>query len=69
LQAGNLYVNIHSSFFPGGEIRGQLSLFIPPTPKSKDQCKHGGYKNFTDPKTGQPFRNQGQCVSFVNHQG
>lgn len=24
LRAGNLYVNIHSSQFPGGEIRGQL---------------------------------------------
>lgn len=28
---------------------------------SKEQCKNGGWKNFTDPS----FKNQGQCVSFV----
>jgi hypothetical protein len=69
LEAGNLYVNIHTPNFPGGEIRGQLSLSVPPTPQTKDDCKHGGYKSFTDPSTGEPFKNQGQCVSFVNHQG
>ena len=35
---------------------------------SKDQCKKGGYRNFIDPRTGRPFKNQGQCVSFVEHQ-
>src|SRR5947209_18199438 len=29
LQAGNLYINIHTATFPGGEIRGQLSLLLP----------------------------------------
>jgi hypothetical protein len=32
----------------------------------KDQCKDGGYKNVTD-ANGQPFKNQGQCVSYTNH--
>jgi uncharacterized membrane protein len=32
-------------------------------PTSKAQCKHGGWRNFTNPK----FKNQGQCVSYVNH--
>jgi hypothetical protein len=32
-------------------------------PTSKAQCKHGGWKTFTNP----PFKNQGQCVSFVEH--
>ena len=31
---------------------------------TKDQCKNDGWKTFTDPS----FKNQGQCVSFVNRQ-
>ncbi len=31
-------------------------------PTNKDQCKNGGWMNFTNPS----FRNQGQCVSYVN---
>jgi hypothetical protein len=34
---------------------------------NKDQCKDDGYKNFNPP--GGPYKNQGQCVSFTNHQG
>ncbi len=33
-------------------------------PKDKDECKNDGWKNFHDPS----FKNQGQCVSFANHQ-
>jgi hypothetical protein len=33
------------------------------TPTSKEQCKNGGWMQFTNPS----FRNQGECVSFVNH--
>jgi hypothetical protein len=36
------------------------------TATNKDQCKDGGYKNVTD-ANGQPFKNQGQCVSYTNH--
>ncbi|MDQ6905588.1 MAG: hypothetical protein M3176_02045 [Chloroflexota bacterium] len=36
-------------------------------PTDKNQCKDGGYKTF-NPPTG-PFKNQGQCVSYVeNHE-
>jgi hypothetical protein len=31
-------------------------------PTSEEQCKHGGFQNFPQ------FKNQGQCVSFVEHQ-
>ncbi len=31
---------------------------------SKDQCKDGGWRNFTDDH-GQTFTNQGQCIRFV----
>lgn len=33
----------------------------PVVPLTKDECKKGGWMNFTDPS----FKNQGQCVSFV----
>jgi len=36
----------------------------PQAPKSKDDCKDGGYKNFGL----LAFENQGQCVKFVNQQ-
>jgi YVTN family beta-propeller protein len=37
----------------------------PQAPKSKEQCKHGGYRKFGPPAG--PFKNQGQCVSYVEH--
>jgi hypothetical protein len=36
------------------------------TPVSKDQCKDGGWSNYGDDQ-GQAFKNQGQCVAYVNH--
>jgi hypothetical protein len=39
-------------------VNGQAQT---PTPQAlKDQCKNGGWQNFTSPK----FKNQGDCVSF-----
>ena len=32
-------------------------------PTSKDACKNGGWKTFSDPS----FKNQGQCVAYANH--
>ena len=34
------------------------------SPATKADCKHGGWKTFTNPS----FGNQGRCVSWVNHQ-
>lgn len=34
----------------------------------KDQCKHGGFANVRD-NNGAPFKNQGQCIKFVNGGG
>ena len=31
---------------------------------SKDQCRHGGWRNYTD-ATGQPFGKQGECIAFA----
>jgi hypothetical protein len=33
----------------------------PPVPTSKDQCKNGGWRDYPQ------FKNQGQCIKFVNH--
>jgi len=43
-------------------VNGQLQV---PTvgPTAKSQCKKGGRKTFTSPT----FKNQGQCVSWFNH--
>jgi hypothetical protein len=43
------------------------TLTIPsPVPTDKEQCKNGGWQDFVDDQ-GEPFPNQGQCVSFVEH--
>jgi hypothetical protein len=36
-------------------------------PSDKDQCKKDGYQTLTD-GDGNTFENQGQCVSYFNHQ-
>ncbi|HLM24430.1 MAG TPA: YncE family protein, partial [Pyrinomonadaceae bacterium] len=36
---------------------------VPKVPKSKNDCKDGGYMEFGPPAG--PFRNQGQCISYV----
>ena len=52
-------VNIHTTMFPGGEIRGFLGQL------AKDQCKNAGFGGLTNPATGEIFKNQGLCVSSV----
>jgi hypothetical protein len=38
----------------------RLSADLAPLPTSREQCKNGGWMN-----CGTTFKNQGQCVSFV----
>ena len=50
----------------GGPLgSGDLVVHEVPPLTSKDQCKHGGWRNFTDDQ-GQPFKNQGACIKFVH---
>jgi hypothetical protein len=44
-------------------VNGVLQVPTPTEPTSKNACKHGGWKQFSNPK----FKNQGQCVSHFNH--
>ena len=43
------------------DFNGTVYDFELGTADHKDQCKNGGWQNFTDP----PFKNQGDCVSYV----
>jgi hypothetical protein len=44
-------------------VNGTVFFSVHP-PSSKDQCKNGGWSNYTD-ANGTPFKNQGDCVSYV----
>jgi hypothetical protein len=44
----------------GSVLTGDIVVHeAPPLPTGKDECKHGGWRNFG------VFKNQGDCVSFV----
>jgi hypothetical protein len=47
----------------GGPSPTPTATPAPAGPTSKGQCKHGGWRNFTVPH---PFKNQGDCIQFVN---
>jgi Glycine rich protein len=66
-----------SSFGPAGTTfntgvqsgDGQVTVtYTLATPQSKDDCKNGGWKNLVD-GNGNPFKNQGDCVSYVATKG
>ena len=45
-----------------GGILGGIAIAPLSSPTSIEQCKQGGYVRFSNPV----FKNQGQCVKFVN---
>jgi hypothetical protein len=59
-QAGN------ANYFAAPDV-SQTFTILPPHPTNKDQCKNNGYLNYVDDNN-QPFKNQGQCVAYTNHQ-
>jgi hypothetical protein len=42
---------------------GVDDLAFTPLPTSQDQCKNGGWQRFSFPYN---FKNQGDCIQFVN---
>jgi hypothetical protein len=79
LDAGNFSYRIvpddpiHNTFVNDCQAVAEPAVLEPPTlavipivriPTSKDDCKHGGWRSFTDDE-GTPFRNQGECIRFV----
>lgn len=56
--------NTVTAIVPVGELPTSIALAVRTQgPTGKDQCKNGGWQTFTNPS----FKNQGDCVSFVNH--
>ena len=55
-----------------GDINATLGTapisFAPPSPTHIEDCFKGGWQHLTD-RTGQPFKNQGQCVNFAARLG
>jgi hypothetical protein len=49
---------------PGLDLNESAMLLT--TPPNKNACKDGGWQNYADGQ-GQPFKNQGQCVAWTNH--
>lgn len=45
---------------------GLVTISYNATPPNKDACKNGGWANFVDDH-GNAFKNQGQCVAWVEH--
>jgi hypothetical protein len=48
----------------GGTLTVAPIRFGLPTPHSRSECTHGGWRRLAD-GTGRPFRNQGRCVDWV----
>ena len=68
--------SVLTGFVPGFKLNVAATIEVTapppppptPTPTSADQCKHGGWQGLTD-GSGTPFKNQGDCVSFVATDG
>jgi hypothetical protein len=55
--------NVPANAGQGFLVDGVSLASSTPAPSSKDQCKDGGWKSFSTPS----FKNQGDCVQFVNN--
>jgi len=49
---------------PGGVLQLSSGDLVIRDAPSKAQCKHGGWRTYTD-AAGQPFRNEGDCITFA----
>ena len=65
LAPGDCVILVGQLLVGGGvQVATEPITFGLPTPQSKAACKNGGWRNLANDQ-GQPFRNQGQCVSYV----
>ena len=70
LDIGPDTIGVAAQFDADGNGTGFLwaPTTAPPEPGSKADCKHGGWQGLAD-DTGTPFKNQGDCVSYVTTGG
>ncbi|HEY2003697.1 MAG TPA: signal peptidase I [Candidatus Saccharimonadia bacterium] len=47
-------------------VKSQGIITVLAAPTSADDCKNGGWQQFKDPDGSPRFKNQGQCVAYVN---
>ena len=52
-------INNHGQIVGYGSVNGRFRAFLLTPANSREQCKKGAWKNFG-------FKNQGQCIQFVN---
>ncbi len=46
------------------KVNGDVVTFEPNTPPNAEACKNGGWQNYVGANG--PFKNQGQCIQYVN---
>jgi hypothetical protein len=61
----NLDVNVDALTIGSGDSCITYNFDPYRVASSKDDCKNGGYNSVRDAQ-GNPFKNQGQCIQFVN---
>jgi len=59
--SNNPSYNVYTDLLTFNDTTYDFEVYSAPT--DKDQCKNGGWQTFNNPS----FKNQGQCVSYVNH--
>lgn len=69
-----IYLVMDGGYGPGGtqvfhfdntQVAGTLYTYEPPTPATANDCKNGGWQNLFR-ANGTPFKNQGDCIQYVN---
>jgi len=58
------YANLQTVLLDNTQV--DSTTFNYDQPANADNCKNGGWQNLTD-GSGQAFKNQGQCVSYAQH--
>lgn len=58
-------INPQTFDFDNANINGEVYTFEPPVPANKDACKNNGWKALTRADF-TPFKNQGDCIQYVN---